>query len=215
MHDARESTIRFSNDYQECTFKMKNSDGTWTKMTATLDKFSNKMYSAAGEVTKHGTALGEFAGSLKGEFLKLGRYMIASFGIEEVIQAVRTGITYVKEIDDALTDLKKVTNETDAGYERFLQTMSKTAGVVGSTVAELTQMAAEWSRLGYSMQEAANLAESTAVLLNVSEFEDATTASEALISTIQAFGYAADDSMHVVDILNEVKLLASLYSNVY
>ena len=204
MHDAREATIRFSNDYQECMFKMKNSDGTWTKMTATLDKTSNKMYSTAGEITKHGTAVGEFVGALKGEFLKLGRYMIASFGIEEVIQAVRTGVTYVKEIDDALTDLKKVTNETDAGYDRFLQTMSKTAGVVGSTVAELTTMAAEWSRLGYSMQEAADLAESTAILLNVSEFEDATQASEALISTIQAFGYAADDSMHVVDILNEV-----------
>ena len=204
MHDARESTIKFSNDYQECTFKMKNSDGTWTKMSAVLDKTSNKMYSTAGEVTKYGTAFGEFIGSLKGEFLKLGRYMAASFGIQEVIQAVRKGVTYVKQIDDALTDLKKVTNETDAGYDRFLQTMSKTAGVVGSTVAELTTMAAEWARLGYSMQEAANLAESTAVLLNVSEFEDATAASEALISTIQAFGYAADDSMHVVDILNEV-----------
>lgn len=204
MHDARESTIKFSNDYQECTFKMKNSDGTWTKMAATLDKTSNKMYSTAGEVTKYGTAFEEFVGSLKGEFLKLGRYMMASFGIQEVIQAVRKGVTYIKQIDDALTDLKKVTNETDAGYDRFLQTMSKTAGVVGSTVAELTTMAAEWARLGYSMQEAANLAESTAVLLNVSEFEDATSASEALISTIQAFGYAADDSMHVVDILNEV-----------
>ena len=65
------------------------------------------------------------------------------------------------------------------------------------------------------MQEASDLAESTAILLNVSEFNDATEASEALISTIQAFGYAADDSMHVVDILNEVQLLASLYSNVY
>ena len=32
---------------------------------------------------------------------------------------------------------------------------------------------------------------------------------------MQAFGYVADDSQHVVDILNEVKLLASLYSNVY
>ena len=171
---------------------MKNSDGTYSKMTATLDKFSNKMYSTAGEVTKYGTALGEFGGALKREFAKLGRYMIASFGIQEVIQIVRKGITYIKEIDDALTDLKKVTNETDAGYDRFLQTMSRTAGVVGSTVAELTQMAAEWSRLGYSIQEAANLAESTAILLNVSEFEDATQASEALISTIQAFSYAAE-----------------------
>lgn len=153
MHDARESTIQFSKDYQECTFKMKNEDGTWTRMTATLDKVSNKMYSTAGEVTKYGTAFGEFIGALKGQFLKLGRYMIASFGFEEVIQVVRQGITYVKEIDDALTDLKKVTNETDAGYERFLQTMSKTAGVVGSTVAELTTMAAEWARLGWILNQ--------------------------------------------------------------
>ena len=54
------------------------------------------------------------------------------------------------------------------------------------------------------MEEASQLAESTAILLNVSEFSDATTASEALISTMQAFGYAADESQHVVDILNEV-----------
>ena len=54
------------------------------------------------------------------------------------------------------------------------------------------------------MEEAGSLAESTAILLNVSEFEDATTASEALISTMQAFQYTADESQHVVDILNEV-----------
>ena len=54
------------------------------------------------------------------------------------------------------------------------------------------------------MQESAKLAESTAILLNVSEFSDATEASEALISTMQAFQYTADESVHVVDILNEV-----------
>lgn len=41
-------------------------------------------------------------------------------------------------------------------------------------------------------------------MLNVSEFESADEASEALISTMQAYGYAAEDSMHVVDVLNEV-----------
>lgn len=54
------------------------------------------------------------------------------------------------------------------------------------------------------MEESARLAESTAVLLNVSEFTDATEASEALISTMQAFQYTADESQHVVDILNEI-----------
>ena len=65
-------------------------------------------------------------------------------------------------------------------------------------------MAAEWAKVGYSITEATELAESTAILLNVSEFEDAETASEALISTIQAFGYAAEDSMDVIDIMNEI-----------
>jgi TP901 family phage tail tape measure protein len=100
--------------------------------------------------------------------------------------------------------LKKVTDETDASYAKFLQDMAQTGSVIGATVSDLTTMAAEWARLGYGMEEAGKLARSTAVLLNVSEFQDATAASEALISTMQAFGYAADESMHVVDILNEV-----------
>lgn len=54
------------------------------------------------------------------------------------------------------------------------------------------------------MEEAGKLAESTAILLNVSEFTSAEDASAALISSMQAFGYAAEDSMHVVDVLNEI-----------
>ena len=54
------------------------------------------------------------------------------------------------------------------------------------------------------MKEAAKLAESTAVLLNVSEFQSIDDATSALTSTLQAFGYAAEDSMHVVDIMNEI-----------
>ena len=107
-----------------------------------------------------------------------------------------------------MTELKKVTDETDETYAQFLKTMSQTGADVGATVKDLTNMAANWARLGYNIQEAGELAKSTAVLLNVSEFDSADEASEALISTIQAYGYAAEDSMHVVDVLNEIgKLL--------
>ena len=130
--------------------------------------------------------------------------MMAHFSLYRVFGIIKQGVNYVKEIDTALTELKKVTNETSTSYKEFLQTMSQTAGKVGSTVKDLTTMAAEWARLGYSMEDSAKLARSTAILLNVSEFQDATSASEALISTMQAFGYAANESQHVVDILNEV-----------
>ena len=60
------------------------------------------------------------------------------------------------------------------------------------------------TKCGYSLEEAAGLAESTSVLLNVSEFQSIEDATSALTSTLQAFSYTADESMHVVDILNEV-----------
>ena len=69
---------------------------------------------------------------------------------------------------------------------------------------EIVSSTADWARLGYSMEEAAKLAESTSVLLNVSEFSSIEDATSALTSTLQAFGYVAEDSMHVVDVLNEV-----------
>jgi TP901 family phage tail tape measure protein len=173
-------------------------------MSATFNAARTQIVALAGDTKKTTGAFESFFNELKGNFKSVSAYLISSFSIQEVWQQIRKGITYVREIDTALTELKKVTDETDESYNQFLQDMSKTGSVIGATVSDLTTMASEWARLGYSLEEAGKLAESTAILLNVSEFKDATTASEALISTMQAFQYTADESQHVVDILNEV-----------
>lgn len=204
MYGVSVAAEDFKDGFNKCVFAVENGDGTFTQMTATLDTTRHAIVSTAGDTQKATTAFGRFFDELKGKFKSIGTYLAASLGWQEIWQQIRKGVEYVREIDSALTELKKVTNETDAAYDQFLQDMSKTASVVGSTVADLTTMASEWARLGYSMEEAGKLAKSTAILLNVSEFNDATAASEALISTMQAFQYTADESQHVVDILNEV-----------
>ena len=210
MDGVDAATIKFKDNFNECVFVVKNGDGTFTQMTATFTDARNEIVALAGETKKATSFIGGFWNELKGKFKSIGSYMIASFSFHEVWQVLKHGVSYVREIDSALTELKKVTNETDASYKNFLQDMAKTGGVIGATVKDLTTMAADWARLGYSMEEAGKLAESTAVLLNVSEFQDATAASEALISTMQAFQYTADESGHVVDILNEVKVTCLL-----
>ena len=194
----------FNDNFNRLVFTVDNGDGTFTEMTASINAARTAIDATAGTTKKAMGVFESFVNELKGKFKSISAYLLSSLSIQEVWQQLRKGVQYVREIDLALTELKKVTDETDAAYDRFLQNMSKTAGVVGSTISELTTMAAEWARLGYSMEEAGKLAESTAILLNVSEFEDATKASEALISTMQAFQYTADESQHVVDILNEV-----------
>lgn len=194
----------FDKKFTKLTYTVKNGDGTLTNMTATLNAAGTAIYATAGKTEKATTAFGRFFDELHNKAKGIATYLISMTGFQEIWQQIRKGVQYIIEIDTALTELKKVTNETDATYDQFLQNMSKTAATVGSTVSELTTMAAEWARLGYSIEEAGKLAESTAILLNVSEFDNATEASKALISTMQAFSYTADESQHVVDILNEV-----------
>jgi hypothetical protein len=67
--------------------------------------------------------------------------------IYRVIAWVREGITVIKDIDSALTELKKVTDETEESYERFIDTAEKTANKVGSTIKDVVSSTADWARL--------------------------------------------------------------------
>ncbi len=196
--------IEFNDTERTATFEIQNNKGQIQQLTVEYDTATHSLGRYISKTRESTSETQKFINSIKHSFQNVARY-IASFGsVYRIFAIIKQGVTYIQDIDSALTELKKVTDETDASYEQFLQNMSKTARVVGSTVADLTTMSAEWARLGYSMEEAGKLAESTAILLNVSEFSDATKASEALISTMQAFQYTANESQHVVDILNEV-----------
>lgn len=138
----------FDKKFTKLTYTVKNGDGTLTNMTATLNAAGTAIYATAGKTENATTAFGRFFDKLHNKVKGIATYLISMAGLQEIWQQIRKGVQYVIEIDTALTELKKVTDETDATYDQFLQNMSKTAGAVGSTVSELTTMAAEWARLG-------------------------------------------------------------------
>ena len=145
-----------------------------------------------------------FLEGFKRKLSEITRYFSASSLIFKFFNEFKKGIQYVREIDSALTELKKVTDETEETYDKFLDTAAKTADKVGSTIKDVVSSTADWARLGYSMKEAAKFAESTQILMNVSEFTDVSRATDTLISSVQAFGYTAETSMDVVDLLNTI-----------
>lgn len=197
-------SIKWNEDQRALSYSVRTGKNEVSDFTIGVKELTNEFYEARTGTRAVKTGMEEFLGSIGDKFKEVGRYLLSFGSFYRVWGEIQKGVTYIKEIDSALTELKKVTDETDATYAQFLNTMSKTGAEVGATVQDLTNMAANWARLGYSIEEAGELAKSTAVLLNVSEFTDADSASEALISTMQAYGYAAEDSMHVVDVLNEI-----------
>lgn len=173
-------------------------------MAVVYDESTGKLHLFQEKERESLSGLPGFMNALKAKSKAIAQYLMSMTSIYRVFGEIRQGVQYVKEIDLALTELKKVTDETEKTYESFLETASKTASKVGSTIKDVVSSTADWARLGYSIQEAAQLAESTQILMNVSEFTDISAATDSLISSIQAFKYTAEESMDVVDILNTI-----------
>lgn len=198
--DGRATITGFDATTKTLFYTIKTGKNEFTKYAATLRQLDNQFVSVQKDTKKLESPLDR----LKRKMSEVLTYVGGSSIIYRTMSELRRGIQYVRDIDSALTELKKVTDETEEAYNRFLDTASKTASKVGSTIKEVVSSTADWARLGYSLEEAASLAESTSVLLNVSEFSSIEDATSALVSTMQAFGYAAKDSMHVVDVMNEI-----------
>lgn len=176
----------FNAETRTMTYEVRTGKHEVQEMTMVMGELGNAVEIIPGKIKPVETGFESFINGIKRKFKEVGTYL-ASFGsIYRIWGSIKQGVQYVKDIDSALTELKKVTDETDETYAKFLNTMAQTGANVGATTSDLTNMAANWARLGYNIEQAGDLAKSTAVLLNVSEFTDADKASEALISTIQA-----------------------------
>lgn len=202
--NAAEHQWKFNEATREATYVMKDSDNTVRHMKVSYDGLQDTLNKSTQKQVASFSNMEKFIQSFGAKWKEVIRYFGTFATVQRAFEQLRKGFQYVREIDMALTELKKVTNETDATYKKFLQTMSSVAGVVGSTTTELTKSAADWSRLGYSIEEAGVLAQNTAVLMNVSEFTNVEAATSALISSLQAFGYEASNSIEIVDKLNIV-----------
>lgn len=204
QRDMIEQTWSFKDAQNEATYSVVDGNKKMSSMSVIFDEGARRIGQYTVETKKYQTGMEKFMDSLEGKWQEVARYLMSFGSLYRVWAVLKQGVQYIKEIDSALTELKKVTDETEETYDRFLNTAAKTADKVGSTIQEVVSSTADWARIGYSLQDAATLAESTAVLLNVSEFQSIDEATSALTSTLQAFGYVAEDSMQVVDVMNEI-----------
>lgn len=103
-----------------------------------------------------------------------------------------------------MTDVRKVSEGTEAQYKSFQQTVSSTAQEIASTNKELINSSADFSRLGYSLEQAESLAKNTTLFVNVGDGIDITAATEDMITAMKAFDIKAEDSIKIVDNYNQI-----------
>lgn len=116
-------------------------------------------------------------------------------GIQKIVQTTKDAAITIVDLNTAMIDVKKTTDETEAAYQAYYKTANTKAKDLGITTKDVIAQTAEWSRLGYTMEEAATLAENSAIFQKISPEMDISQATDGLVSTIKAFGIDVDDSM--------------------
>lgn len=130
---------------------------------------------------------------------------IAMAGVAMVKQGLREVYDNVVEIDDAMVELRKVTNESENAYSQFSDRAAKTARDLGASISDYISATADWSRLGYNMPDAEELARVSTLLKNVGDgIESVTDASSYMTSVLKGFDLVAEDAQKVADLVNEV-----------
>ena len=160
---------------------------------------------AAGKKTQ---SLGD---KIKSQFSKYSQYLSIASVFNYAQMAMRDMFNQVVAIDSAMTELKKVTDETDASYNRFLSNAADRAKEIGTTIDGLVDSTADFARLGYNFKDSQGLAEVANIYAVVGdEVEGVEGATESLISTMAAFknetnGLSNTDfAMSIIDKYNEI-----------
>lgn len=158
---------------------------------------SSNAIKLAGENTR---TFGERMGGLAKKF---GAWLSVTRVIMTVIQTIRKMVANTRDIDTSLTQLRIVTGATDAEMETFLVKSTQLAKELGQSITNVLSSIETFSRLGYNLGDASQLAEFANVLANVAAVgtDEATTG---LTSIIKGFNMDVSEAEHVADVLVEV-----------
>ena len=174
----------------------KQFDDSFRRIKSTVTE-SSAAIRAAGENTQ---SFGDRIGGLANKFATW-------FGITRIIMTtVRTCKQMVSasmEIENSMAQLKIVTGASDSQMEAFLTKSTGLAKELGKSITDVSSSIETFSRLGYGLEDASELAKYANILSNVANV-DVDTATTGMTSIIKGYNMDVSQAEHVSDVLVKV-----------
>lgn len=160
--------------------------------------------------TSEGKTGNSFLSEAKRAFTQITEFT-GLYGISQnLVQEIpRQMVQAVYDVDTAMTELRKVSEASTAQLSQYFDEAASSAKKYGASIDDVISSTADWSRLGYSFEDAKVLSDITTLYQKVGDNMTQQSASESLISTLQGFQLDASEAERIVDKFNEVNLAAS------
>jgi TP901 family phage tail tape measure protein len=145
-----------------------------------------------------------FGESIKSTATKLGIFVSTAMVLNEVQRTIRNATSYIIELDSAMVNLRKVTNETNDTYSKFLNNMHNVALQLGTQSNLMVDATTNWAKTGKNLQDASKLAENTILMTKVGDIPDVNEAQQYMIAPLKAFNIEAEKSITLIDKYNNI-----------
>lgn len=132
------------------------------------------------------------------------QFLATYVSIQDMLRYSKEIAQTVVQTDSALVELRKVSNESNDRIQESFQKSAETAQEMGSTVTDVVNSTADWSRLGYDIGDAEELARVTTLFQKVGDNMTQESASQSLVSMLQGFQMDASQAERIVDSVNAV-----------
>ena len=170
-----------------------------------LDKIHGEILKIYNAEVEAGRAGRSFFDTLKNSgFHQIAAQMAGMVGVYDVINVIKQVASTVTELNTQITELAKVSEQSSKQIYADFDSYADIAKEVRGTISDTIAATADWSKNGYSIPDAKQLAEISQLYKNVGDGINIDTANESLISTLKGFQLEADQAEHIVDVFNEV-----------
>lgn len=174
-----------------------------------LSSISAQMKGDIGVITDAGFNTRTLGQRLSAMAMKFTSWFSVSQIVMQAVNSLRQMASQTLAVDTAMTELKKVTSQTDTTYDNFLNNATDRAKNIGATLTDVINSTADFARLGYTLEDSTGLSNAATIYENVGDdINSIDDASQSIISTMQAFRSedqdVSDYAMSIVDKFNAV-----------
>lgn len=136
--------------------------------------------------------------------IQLSQVLMQWISLQGAIRITRSLMDEVVNLDNAMVELRKVTEASDEEFEAFQKSAASTAKTLGASVSDVINATSVFSRAGFSLPEAEELGRVATLYKNVGDGITIDSAAESIISIMKAFNLEAKDSERIIDRINKV-----------
>lgn len=200
MNDNTKALKKYKAEFESVRDMYKNATTVGEKNTADVE--FKRLKSAVSAEGLNGKGL---FGNLRQSFSQLSKFSgVWAMAQGAVVDIPRQIMSAVTEINSAQIELRKVSSASDSQLSQYWNQAAESAKKYGATVSDVISSTADWSRLGYGLDDAKELSDMTTLLSRVGDNMTQESSSEGLISTLRGFKLQASDAKKIVDVANQV-----------